>query len=73
MSDGLRACPFCGGKAVVRWRYTTMSGHSASFWVLCASCGGSTAGFDSEEEAVSRWNARREPGQMTIFEGGDGE
>jgi len=53
MTDTLEPCPFCGGEAQVEF---------AACWVVeCQDCAASTAGRDTEANAVSDWNRRAVP------------
>ena len=47
----LKSCPFCGGKA-----NAFICG--SIFGVECESCGTSSDGFDTKQEAVEAWNRR---------------
>lgn len=50
----LKRCPFCGGKA----KLTDLK-QAPESWVECTECGARTRFFsNSEEAAVSAWNAR---------------
>ena len=54
MTENLKRCPFCGGKA----KLTDLTKAPES-WVECTECGARTRFFsNSEEDAVSAWNAR---------------
>lgn len=51
----LKRCPFCGGKA----KLTDLK-QAPESWVECTECGARTRFFsNSEEAAVSAWNARK--------------
>ena len=50
---GLRECPFCGGKAMVR-----MAIPSCGILVHCLVCGVRTRNCDSNKEAIAAWNRR---------------
>lgn len=51
----LKCCPFCGGKAKL-----TGLKQAPESWVECTECGARTRFFsNSEEAAVSAWNARK--------------
>ncbi len=52
MTEELKPCPFCGGKAEVRMFSPTV------MIVQCKSCLATTFAFDSEHEAVKSWNRR---------------
>ena len=61
MTDELKKCPFCGGKAMLlKWdEYMATDNVFQSFAVRCRECG---AFIDSwkktEEEAARAWNRR---------------
>lgn len=48
--QGLKPCPFCGGKAKV------MNGPDD--WVQCDGCGAATAFSATVESAIAKWNGR---------------
>ena len=50
MNQGLKPCPFCGGKAKV------MNGPDD--WVQCDRCGATTAFSATVESAIAKWNRR---------------
>lgn len=53
MTDELKPCPFCGGKARVKCSI------KEDLWgVACYKCECCTKVFFSEEEAVEAWNRR---------------
>lgn len=55
MSNELKPCPFCGGRAYLSER---MNG---GYYVECESIGGCLAesgNYDTEEQAVEAWNRR---------------
>lgn len=54
MSEQLKPCPFCGGKAV---RDCTEYKHGATYSVLCEECGVEVTRF-AEIEAIKAWNRR---------------
>lgn len=53
MSNELKPCPFCGGKATL-WQDLTAD---RQFHILCG-CGGRVGWFETEEEAIRAWNTR---------------
>lgn len=58
MSDELKVCPFCGGDARIHSKVLA-EGFDSGYWAVCDECGkGDTLPHESEEEAVSAWNAR---------------
>ncbi len=55
MSDKLKPCPFCGGKAMI-------SGCDGGEWiVICNVCDASIGYKGTEREAIEEWNCRIEP------------
>ena len=57
MTDKLKPCPFCGGKAFVKEH--KFHGCSNTYGVKCSECHTQTLQFfDTEEIAVKRWNTR---------------
>lgn len=53
MSEELKACPHCGGKAAV---YGV-----DSYYVACCRCEAQTARYKTAQEAIVNWNRRAEP------------
>lgn len=51
MTDELKSCPFCGGKA-------ELHRPSIAVYAICSKCGISTSYIYPPEEAVRRWNNR---------------
>lgn len=51
MSEELKTCPFCGGKAYFEGGITV-------YWIKCRICGVETLGYDDEADAVDAWNRR---------------
>ena len=55
MSDELKPCPFCGGKAII-------DGCDETLWiVICKKCDASIGYKETEQEAIEAWNSRVEP------------
>lgn len=56
MSDKLKSCPFCGGKAILSEdkRYDVHS-------VFCNECYIETSPQNTEQEAIDAWNKRVQP------------
>ena len=50
MTDELKPCPFCGGKAEFEI--------DEGWFVFCEKCGSMTVLFDTKPEAKETWNAR---------------
>lgn len=55
MSDTLKTCPFCGGKAAFR-----SGAASGEIWIVCAKCWSEGPTCDTEVEAIVAWNKRKE-------------
>ena len=55
MTEELKKCPFCGGKASVC--EAEFEGQTV-FMVTCDDCGISTAGSDNETKVINAWNKR---------------
>jgi Lar family restriction alleviation protein len=55
--EKLRACPFCGGEAILdTWDEDTESRH-----IKCSHCGCQTRGFFRRTDAYDEWNTRQSP------------
>ena len=54
MSDELKPCPFCGGKAEI------ISG-VGFFCVSCSFCCGETNLYNTKQDAIYAWNKRAQP------------
>lgn len=52
MSEELKPCPFCGGKAIL---LDTVDGE---YYVKCKKCGISTPAWVRAETSMNRWNRR---------------
>lgn len=68
MSEKLKPCPFCGGKAKI-------NGGSVLCYVRCESCKARVwSCYETKEEAIAAWNQRAErtckavPGRMKYDE-----
>ena len=66
MSEKLKPCPFCGGKARLEAidfddDYPTNLSE-AIWWVMCTKCGAHTDEYSTptEAEAIAAWNTRAE-------------
>ena len=70
--DGLKPCPFCGGKALLMYG-PNYAYNLYEAWVCCKSCGASVRGedlpmnfYDAEKRCFHtvrrRWNRRAEEG-----------
>ena len=59
MINGLKPCPFCGGKAYLDKADTDPSSEcSNNYIVRCSSCRVNTAWFYDKCECVDAWNKR---------------
>ncbi len=53
MTENLKPCPFCGGKAVLN------TGYPMGLWtVRCNECRGKISRYHSRKEAEAAWNRR---------------
>ncbi len=50
MTEKLKPCPFCGGKAEIEGERI--------FWVSCQECCAESNSFIELEEAIEAWNRR---------------
>lgn len=57
MTQELKPCPFCGGKAE-----TIENAVGTLFWVYCRSCGARSDSYTTEyrQKAIDAWNTRAE-------------
>ena len=55
MSETIKPCPFCGGKA---WLTTNYSARIKRHFVFCKCdlCGGQSKAYTSEEDPAETWN-----------------
>lgn len=59
MTDELKPCPFCGGKARVEDdQNPTIRFVPDYYWVLCMKCGAASEYMKREKAAIKRWNRR---------------
>ena len=60
MSDNLKPCPFCGGEATL---VEDIYADKLYYYVTCATnnCDANTGRCDTEDEAITKWNNRRNP------------
>lgn len=61
MSDKLKPCPFCGGKAKVYWNVWSYE------FVKCETCGATTGEFADNKGSIRAWNMRAQP-EFTLDE-----
>lgn len=55
MSEELKPCPFCGGKALLHER-----SQAPEAWVYCR-CGGAGPMSETDDGAKAKWNQREAP------------
>ena len=53
MTEELKPCPFCGGKAKIK-----KDDEGNHFYVLCKKCGTKSISTANETEAIDLWNMR---------------
>lgn len=61
MTQTLKPCPFCGGRAEVRQVTPYRKGNTnmyLGYFVLCSKCLTSSDNYNNEENAVRHWNNR---------------
>lgn len=59
MSNLLKGCPFCGGKAeMYRGKPLLSSGKPSFVCVYCEDCRGRTGEMYDEDYAIEKWNTR---------------
>lgn len=62
MTEELKPCPFCGGKAEVVWMpYINVEG--MGLVVECNHCWAETGYYATREEAIAAWNRRASDGR----------
>ena len=54
MTEELKPCPFCGGKAEISY----FDSSCQCYDVECNDCGACLMGFEEREEAIETWNKR---------------
>lgn len=63
MSEELKPCPFCGGKARMHVAFASGGDHSVGVYVECLecrSCSETKWGDGAQEKAADAWNRRAE-------------
>ena len=63
MCEELKPCPFCGGKAEIKWDELREDKISLSgFFIQCSSCGARTDLYrrSEKQELIDYWNYRRD-------------
>jgi Lar family restriction alleviation protein len=58
MTDDLKPCPFCGGKA----QFMASVIATGDYYVTCTNCDATTAYARTQAGAVRAWNRRTDPG-----------
>ena len=59
MTEQLKPCPFCGGKAKTHHYSTTVI--SYGIYVMCKDCMTSSKYYDTKRQAIEAWNKRAYP------------
>lgn len=58
----LKKCPFCGAYPLMVYQDTIGDYKNPSpYSVVCGNCGAEIGWYETEEEAVKKWNTRYEP------------
>ena len=58
MSEGLKACPFCGHPGEMEHEDKEIDDGEDWVRVVCQSCGGNSGWYLSESMAMDAWNKR---------------
>jgi Lar family restriction alleviation protein len=56
MTDELKACPFCGGEALLDWECSGIK--TVSWAVSCCACGVFIGTSTSKKHIIEQWNQR---------------
>ena len=64
MTEKLKACPFCGGKAVLE---SDPSWGKATYYIYCSECGVETLQFKTKKEVRTVWNRRANNAEMSNY------
>ena len=59
MSEILKPCPFCSGKAEIR-EVETRTSKIGGYFVFCPKCKTSGDNYSTSENAAQAWNKRKE-------------
>ncbi len=57
MTEGLKPCPFCGGRAVIR-EVETRTYRIGGYYVMCGNCLTSGNNYKTKQKAADAWNRR---------------
>ena len=69
MSEELKSCPYCGGKAVIR---NTQIEDKKEYIIGCENCGILSGLCNDRQKIIDKWNARAEKILSCPFCGGTG-
>lgn len=69
MKDNLKACPYCGGRAVIK----NTQADEKEYYVICENCGILSGLCKDKQEIFNKWNARAEKMLPCPYCGGKGE
>lgn len=59
LSEELKPCPFCGGKAKIIYRIALLGGEHYQTSVRCSNCWSTTPTSSSIDETIAFWNGRK--------------
>ena len=64
----LKACPFCGGRAIMQDRYIQAICNRKHYWVVCSVCESRIHDRKNMTRAITAWNTRAEPSNPPLTE-----
>lgn len=64
----LKACPFCGGRAIMQDRYIQAICNRKHYWVVCSVCESRIHDRKNMTRAITAWNTRAEPDNPPLTE-----
>ena len=56
--EELKPCPFCGGRAKINSRPTSLYCEGRAYQVQCTFCGATIPEFWNQESVIKAWNRR---------------
>ena len=72
MTEDLKHCPYCGGKAVIRNTQIDDKKGYKEYIIGCENCGILSGFCDDKQKIIDKWNARAEKMLSCPFCGGKG-